>query len=223
MNEETATPGEPSTSGAARVEHRLDLLATVLLALATLATAWSAYQARVWTGKQSQAYSRATATRIAVNRESGVANRQVQIDVATFIAWVDAAKRPDVALARFYRQRVRAEFKPAFDAWIATDPLTSPGAPPTPFAMPQYKVAKQQESDRLEVRAAAISRLAAQANKRADDYMLAVVLFASAIFFAGLSTKLPSATGRRAVLALGWLLFVGAAVLLATYPVSFSG
>jgi hypothetical protein len=34
---------------------RLEVAATVLLTLATVATAWSAYQARVWTGEQSQA------------------------------------------------------------------------------------------------------------------------------------------------------------------------
>ena len=66
-----------------RSDRRLELLATLLLALATLGTAWAAYQSRQWTGEQSQAYSRATAARIAVNRESAVANRQVQIDVAT--------------------------------------------------------------------------------------------------------------------------------------------
>jgi hypothetical protein len=38
----------------------------------------------VWTGEQSQGYSRANATRADVNRTAALANRQVQIDVATF-------------------------------------------------------------------------------------------------------------------------------------------
>ena len=71
-------------------DRRLDWIATVLLALATVATAWAAYQSRTWTGEQSQGYSHATAKRIAVNRSAALANRQVQIDVATFIQWVDA-------------------------------------------------------------------------------------------------------------------------------------
>src|SRR3954447_14892767 len=56
-------------------------------ALATVVTAWSAYQAREWTGEQAQGTSHATAARIAVNREAALANRQEQIDVATFIQW----------------------------------------------------------------------------------------------------------------------------------------
>ena len=78
------------TAGATPSERGLELFATVLLTLATVATAWAAYQSREWTGEQSQGYSRANATRIDVNRTSALANRQVQIDVATFIAWIDA-------------------------------------------------------------------------------------------------------------------------------------
>src|SRR5213083_1595176 len=127
------------TSGALTA-RRLEVVATVLLALATVGTTWAAYQSRQWTGKQSAGYSRATATRIAVNRTSAVANRQVQIDVATFIQWVDAHEQHHTLLADFYRARFRDEFKPAFAAWLATKPFENAAAPPTPFAMPQYRL-----------------------------------------------------------------------------------
>src|SRR3954452_20063140 len=92
----------------------LEVASTVVLALAAVATAWAAYQARQWTGEQSQGYSHATASRIAVNRLSALANRQVEIDVATFIQWVDAHASGRTALEGFYRRRFRAEFTPAF-------------------------------------------------------------------------------------------------------------
>ena len=100
----------------AKNERLLELAATALLALATVGTAWSAYQAREWTGEQAQGYSHATAARIAVNRESALASRQVQIDVATFIQWVDARAQRRTALASFYQARFRKEFEPAFNA-----------------------------------------------------------------------------------------------------------
>jgi hypothetical protein len=202
-----------------RSHRRLELVATLLLAFATLGTAWSAYQSREWTGEQSQGYSRATANRIAVNRTSAVANRQVQVDVATFVQWVDARERGDTRLADFYRQRFRDEFEPAFAAWLATRPLTNPGAPATPFAMPQYRLAANTEADRLEAAAAVDSNKAKDANERANDYMLGVVLFASALFFAGISTKLESPGPRKAVLALGCVLFLGTFVYLVTLPI----
>jgi hypothetical protein len=48
--------------------------------------------------------------------------------------------------------------------------------------------------------------------------MLAVVLFASALFFAGISTKLNSLRMRTAILGLGCVLFLGTAIWLATLP-----
>jgi hypothetical protein len=186
-----------------------------------VATAWAAYQAREWTGDQAQGYSHATAKRIAVNRTSALANRQVQIDVATLIQWVDANARHETGLATFYRARFRDEFKPAFAAWLGTKPFTNPTAPPTPFAMPQYRLQASDEAGRLEM-GAADSERAKDANQRADNYMLAVVLFASSLFFAGISTKLRVTSARIAVLALGCVLFISTVIWLGTLPIQLT-
>jgi hypothetical protein len=196
----------------------LELLATLLLALATVATAWSAYQAREWTGEQSQGHSKATATRIAENRLSALANRQVQIDVATVTQWVDATVEHHAALAAFYRARFRNELKPAFLAWLATRPFTDPAAPKTPFDMPEYRLKATARVERLESVAAAASQHAKDANERADSYMLAVVLFACALFFAGISAKLQTSTARIALLGIGWIIFLGTVIWVATLP-----
>ena len=47
--------------------------------------------------------------------------------------------------------------------------------------------------------------------QRASNYVLAVVLFAVALFFAGMSTKLAAPGLRTAMLAVGWVVFLGAA------------
>src|SRR5262245_8198153 len=122
-------------TGAKPRERHLELVSTVLLSLATVATACAAYLARQWTGEQAQGYSRPSATRIPANPVSAVANRQLQIDVATFIQWVNANEEHNAELADFYRARFRDEFKPAFAAWLATNPFQTANAPPTPFAM----------------------------------------------------------------------------------------
>ena len=48
--------------------------------------------------------------------------------------------------------------------------------------------------------------------------MLAVVLFASSLFFAGLSTKLEIRTARVTLLALGWVVFLGTVIWIVTFP-----
>ena len=58
--------------------------------------------------------------------------------------------------------------------------------------------------------------------QRATNYVLAVVLFAVALFFAGMCTKLRGAGVRKMLLAVGCLVFVGTAAWIATFPVSLS-
>ncbi len=207
---------------ASRLPGRLELAATVLLAVAAVATAWAAYQSARWHGHQAKAQSASIAARVESARAGGVASRQAQVDLALFTQWVDAFARDETDLARFYRRRFRPEFVPAFNAWVATRPRRNPRAPLSPFAMPQYKLAATAKADQLERRAGTFSKQVARFIQRADNYSLAVVLFAASLFFAGISTRLHSLRARAAIIALGYVLFVGTVVWLATLPVSVS-
>ena len=58
--------------------------------------------------------------------------------------------------------------------------------------------------------------------QRSANYVLAVVLFAVALFFAGMSTKLRGAGTRKVLVLVGCVLFVATAVWIATFPISLS-
>jgi hypothetical protein len=205
-----------------RRQQRVELFATILLAVAAVATAWSTYQSTRWRGDQAADYSKATAARIQSSEASTRAGQLTQVDIATFIQWIDAYVAGDQKLAAFYRRRFREEFRPAFAAWLATSPRTNPKAPLSPFAMPQYRVAEAEHATALDASAGVWADAAGEANQRSDNYVLAVVLFASSLFFAGISTKLRSLRQRTVLLGLGWAIFLGTAVWVAVSPVSFS-
>src|SRR5213080_3323625 len=213
---------KPAPDGEPARQRRVELLATILLAVAAVATAWSTYESTRWRGEQTADYSKATAARIQSSEASTRAGQLTQVDIATFIQWVNASVAGDQKLADFYRRRFRAEFRPAFGAWLATHPRTNRSAPLTPFAMPQYRVAEAVKSQQLNTAAGTYADTAGTANQRSDNYVLAVVLFASSLFFAGISTKLRSLRQREVLLALGWAIFLGTAIWVATSPVSFS-
>lgn len=204
----------------ARREHRIELFATILLAAAAVATAWSTYQSNRWRGEQASNTGGAITAQVQASEASTRGGQLTQVDIATFIQWVNANVRGERKLAEFYRRRFRPEFKPAFAAWLATGPRTNPNAPQTPFAMPKYRVAQAVRSERLNARAVAKHVKAQAAQRRADNYVLAVVLFAASLFFAGISTKLRSLRQREVLLAFGWAIFLGTAVWIATSPVS---
>jgi len=203
-------------------ERHLELAATVLLALAAVATAWASYQSSRWHGKQAEAQSTSIAARVESSKAADVANRQVQIDVALFTQWVDAYATGEAALADFYRKRFRDEFEPAFEAWVATKPLRNDDAPLSPFVLPEYELAATKEAERLEAAATEASHEVRIDIQRADNYVLAVVLFAVSLFFAGISTKLHSQGARVAILSLGYAMFLGTAIWIATFPVSLA-
>ena len=199
-----------------------ELLVTVTLVVAAVATSWSSYQATRWNGEQARAASRTTAIRLDAARSASLAQAQTQVDVATFIAWADAQQHEESEVAAFYRDRFRPEFEPAFDAWIATGPLVSATAPPTPFVMPEYEVSARQEADRLDRAAEASAALVGRDIQRASNYVLTVVLYAIALFFAGMSTKLASHRLRGVMTIAGCLVLALTLVWVATFPVSLA-
>lgn len=199
---------------------RVELVSTVLLALAAVATAWSSYQATRWNGEQTKASSRTNAIRIEAARAQGLSEAQKQVDVMTFTQWVDAYARNEQDLADFYFRRFRDEFRPAVTAWLATRPLRNPDAPLTPFAMPQYRLAAEEEAQRLDAEAEVSSAVVRRNIQRASNYVLGVVLFAVSLFFAGMSVKLADPRLRRVMLVLGCVLFAGTLLWIATSPVN---
>ena len=201
---------------------RIELAAAVLLACAAVTTAWSSYQASRWNGEQAKTTGAVNKTRIDAARAADLASSQTQVDIATFLQWVDAYAQDQTELASFYRQRFRAEFKPAFEAWVATKPTQTPGAPPTPFAMPEYKLAASAEAERLDAKSEALAAEVRQSIQRSTNYVLGVVLCAVALFFAGISTKLVSRRLRAVMVGLGWAIFAVAIVWVATSPVSIA-
>jgi len=195
---------------------------TVLLVVAALGTSWSSYQATRWNGEQAAAAGRTSAIRIDAARAQGLSQSQVQVDVATFIAWAEADRRGDDKVADFFVERFRKEFRPAYDAWMATKPLTDPDAPETPFTMDEYDVAARDEAKGLDAdaeKSAAQVRLDIQ---RSSNYVLTVVLYAVVLFFAGMSTKLQNKRLRWVMTLTGLAVLLADIAWIATMPVSLA-
>jgi hypothetical protein len=205
---------------AERREWVAEIAATILLALAAVATAWSGYQSSQWHGEQAIASGRATALRVESTRAADRAIGQAQVDVATFTQWIDAHAQAKAGLAAFYRQRFRDEFRPAFDRWLASRPLANPDAAPTPFALPEYQLQARADAESLDRQANAAAAEVKTDVDRADRYVLAVVLFATSLALAGIGARLRLFPVRAAVIAVGWAVFLGTAAWLATFPVS---
>ena len=128
-------------------------------------------------------------------KDANLANSQTQVDIALFIQWVEADLNDDEVIADFYLQAVPGRVQAGVPRMAPDGPVRGTRtAPDSPFAMPQYVLTARPwmhtrtRSDPLTRTAETAQALRASGQ---TNYVLGVVLFAVALFFAGISSKLP--------------------------------
>jgi len=202
-----------------RWEPLAEVVATIVLAFATLATAWSGYQSSRWGGVQSTSYSQAGALRTESAVASTQAGQLTQIDIGLFTNWVNAYAAENQPLVDFYQERFRDEFKPAFNAWLATDPTNNPEAPASPFFMPEYQLSLAEEADRLVTEAEAKFAQGTIANQNSDNYVLNTVILASVLFLAGIASRFKAMAARWVIIIFSLAILTYGLINIFTYPI----
>ncbi len=171
----------------------IDLLSALLLSAAVLASAFSAWQATLWGGEQSTLFAEASTARIQANRETGIALTKLSYDAGTFSdAMIAFTEDNQEILDLFDGLLFREEFKVFVDAWIELEPLKNPDAPRTPFELDGFDDQYLAEAMLADADADDKFDRARKANSNNDNYILGTVLFASVLFFSGVSTKFKS-------------------------------
>jgi len=84
--------------------------------------------------------------------------------------------------------------------------------------MPDYVVAAESQAAQLTATADASAEAARQCVQRATNYVLGVVLFAVALFFAGISPRLSRPRLRISIFVAGVAIFGAATAWIATFP-----
>jgi hypothetical protein len=211
---ELSEPGEAVTSR----ERILEIVAALLLSLATLGIAWSGYQAAKWSGIQARRYTQASTARSLSNRAATLASQDRIQDLLNFNRWLEFTTDGNTQLADLYRRRFRPEFVAAFNAWLGADPLHDANAIPSPLLEPQYKLAHTAQADHLQKVGDQLFEQGKSATENADDYVFVTVFFAVVLFFAGISLRFAWLKLRMVILVLGAALLVYGGVRLLSLP-----
>jgi hypothetical protein len=166
-------------------ERFLSTAAAALMSAAALGTSWSSFQSTMWGQRQQDAAIRAGQARLHATTADMQAMQTRTLDVGLFSSWLNASKTNHAELASIYVARFRPEFRPAFNAWMATHPFQNPQAPPSPFGLKEYHLALDDVAELLSKQAEVSAGDAAVASARSAEYMLNTVVFAIVLFFAG--------------------------------------
>ena len=201
------------------IRERIELWSALLLAAATVATAYSAYEATRWGGVQATSFTEAGTARTESAKAESDGFTLVSIDANIFTQYAVAFSQDNERLMKILRDRFfRDEFKSAFRAWLKEHPLTNPKAAKLPFQLPEYKVARLEEADDLSDKAGRLFEKGREANQTSDDYVLGTIFFAAVLFFAGLSTKFTSNRVAMGALGFGTLMFIAGLARMGTLP-----
>lgn len=202
-----------------RFNRWIEFLSAAILALTVIGTAWCGYQAARWRGKQSESFIEALAAQQNSIQKANQAVLVQSLHVDLFVEWASAVSQEDQKLADFLFERFPPELKGATDAWLTLEPETNPNAPPSPLAMPEYILEQSEESEKLSIMAVEFFKQATHANLISDNYVLLTVIFASVLFFGGISGKFQTRVIDISMLILAFVLFTVGVVVMLRYPI----
>ena len=196
----------------------IEILEAVLLAIVAVATAWSGYQTARWDGRQAHLYGLSSKYRALSNKAATRTGQEELYDTSTFSFWLQATGQGAHEDAALFERRFRLEFRPAFAAWLKTDPFHNAKAPPGPLLMPQYHNASAVKAEAYDARASHAFEEGTKARERGDEYLRNTVLLATVLFLTALSQKFKVHAVRASMLAVSAVLLAVALYFVATYP-----
>lgn len=204
-------------AGTSRRRELVEILEAIVLAIVAVATAWSGYQTARWDGRQAHAYGISTKDR-ALSNKAATRSGQLQLyDSTTFSFWLQAKAQGDRSAQNLFERRFRLEFRPAFAAWLRTDPFHNAKAPPGPLLMPQYRNATAVRANVYDEKATAAFEQGTKARETGDRYLRNTILLATVLFLTALAQKFKLDAVRVGLLGVSGVLLVIALYYVATY------
>jgi hypothetical protein len=209
---------ETHGEGRAERDRLLSIAEAVMLSLVAVLAAWSGYSAAKWGTRSSVSLAKAAAIRTKANRADIEAQQIRTLDSVSFNAVFSAYTAHDPRLFRIAVRRLRPGYDVAFKAWLATDPLTNPNAPPGPSYMPQYKIPQQAQANALDAQADAASNEGESAGSTSDKYIRITVFLATVLFIVGISSHFPLRMARYGMIAVASILLIVSLVQMLNLP-----
>jgi hypothetical protein len=196
----------------------LSIIEALLLSLVAVLAAYSGYAAAKWSTESSVTLAQASAERTKGSRAAveGIVTRT--LDSASFNAWFTAFTAGNANDQRLAEKRMRPGYRPAFNAWLATDPAHNPDAPPGPAYMPQYVIPQDATANAYDARADASFAKGAEAGATADKYIRDTVFLATVLFLVGISGHFRIRQARYGLIGVGGLLLAFAVIQLLGLP-----
>ena len=198
----------------------VDILTAILLSLATVGSAWCAYQSNLWNGIQTFELMDAHQAGRLASQNSVQANQKRSMDAVMLMQFVNATRTDNKELADFYFSRFDSTLKIATTQWLDLKPFENSNAPNSPLKMDSYKIREETESATELNNYYKELDAANEANHNSDTYVMMTVIFAAVLFFGGIASTLQSHLMRNVCLILSGIIFTTTLIFLFNMPVA---
>jgi hypothetical protein len=209
---------EHHASSEDRQDRLLSITEALLLSLVAVLAAYSGYAAAKWSTESSVSLAKASAARTKANRADLEGLQLRTLDSVSFNAWFAAFTAGNASAERLAERRLRPGYRPAFYAWLATDPAHNPNAPPGPSYMPQYVISQEAAATAYDKQADVEFTKGSQAGATGDKYVRDTVFLATVLFLVGISSHFPVRQARYGLIGVGALILVFAVVQVLGLP-----
>jgi hypothetical protein len=190
----------------------------VLLALVTITAAWAGYSAATWGTKSRIDIARASTLRDLSTRDDLKAISLRNFDSSTFNDWFIAFTLNKPKKEAIAERRFRPQFRVAFVAWLATDPMHNPHAEPGPTYMPEYKQAEQVRATEFDKTADEKFATGSTDGLVGDNYVRITVFLAAVLFLVGIGSTFKLYGVRYALITFGSIMLILSIVLILRQP-----
>jgi hypothetical protein len=201
-----------------RLDRQLSILEAVVLSLVAVVAAYSGFAAAKWATDSSVSLARASTLRTKANRADLEALVTRTEDSVSFNAWFTAFVAGNVKDEQVAIRRMRPGYRPAFDAWLATDPAHNPNSPPGPAYMPQYVIPQSQLANADDDQADVAFTRGQDAGGTSDKYVRDTVFLATVLFLVGISGHFSLRQARYGLDVIALMLLVFAVIQLLGLP-----
>jgi len=194
-----------------------EMIAVFLLGIATIGTAWCGYQASRWNQDQGDLARQSSDLRVEANRQFGLATQQIVYDANLVAQYARAVVDGDTKLQDFYKATLfRPAFLPVLERWQQA--VKEGKTPPNLLQDKDYMSSQLADYESTQSKSEAVDLEGKKAGENGDEYVLLTVLFAAALFFAGVTTSFKAQMARLVLISFAAVLIAYCISRIVTLP-----
>ena len=197
---------------------RHEIIVTILLSFATLASAWCSYQADYWDDKERVLIVESIVLDEDANKILLESNQLRAAHLNIVSTFIDHYLKNDTLYCSYILAHSDTILKPALREWVKRRPQIVPEIP-NPLQLSAYGNDPQAQFQEIENKSLMKKIESENANNVSDRYLLLTVMIGLVLFFSGISGTLNVKVAQILSLVISIIILLGSIIVIVNLPI----